>query len=326
MKSLVVMQFDMRRAPQCPDSFQQRYKACLEMIARADTLPVSVIGLSEHHNTPDGFLSAPLMLASAAAAVTQRVAISISALQLPLHEPLRVAEDIAALDLISSGRCTLTLGLGYRELEYQSFNQPWQRRGKLLDEKLGVLLRALSGEPFEYHGTTVQVQPAPQTPPRSLLLMGGNSVAAARRAARFGLMFAPAIDDPALQQAYEQACSEYDFKHGFVVFPQHPSLTLIAEDPDAMWAQVGEYLLYDATQYASWRHASRRAYAESAATSLQQLREEGKYAILTPAQALEKIELTGSINLAPLMGGVPLEHAWSSVELFAQKVAPELPL
>jgi alkanesulfonate monooxygenase SsuD/methylene tetrahydromethanopterin reductase-like flavin-dependent oxidoreductase (luciferase family) len=319
---LTVLQFDMRAAPFCPDSSSERYNACIEMVKWTDQHNITVVGFSEHHNTADGFISSPLMMAMAAATASQQVAIAVSALQLPLHDPLRVAEDIAVLDLISNGRFVVTLGLGYRELEYQTFGVPWESRGKIFDEKLAVLLQALGGEEFEYQGARVKLNPVPARHPGSFLMVGGNSPAAARRAARFKLLFAPAIDDPALQVVYEQECKKHGFDRGAVIFPREPSLTLIAEDPDRAWAEVGQFLLYDAVSYAGWKHNSRRAYAESSATTLEDLRAEGKYAILTPDQAAEKMAEKGSINLAPLCGGVPIEFGWSSLKLFNEKVVP----
>ncbi|MFT4615440.1 MAG: alkanesulfonate monooxygenase SsuD, partial [Bacteroidia bacterium] len=187
MQPLIVLQFDMRAAPRCPDSPAERYRACIEMTRWADEQPVSVVGFSEHHNCEDGFLSSPLLMAMAASAVTRRVAINVSALQLPLHDPIRVAEDIAVLDLLSDGRFTTTLGLGYRETEYQMFDVSWESRGKVFDEKIAVLIQALRGGVFEYQGNPIHVTPAPQSPVEALLCIGGNSAAAARRAARFGL-------------------------------------------------------------------------------------------------------------------------------------------
>ncbi|MCB1731508.1 MAG: LLM class flavin-dependent oxidoreductase [Halieaceae bacterium] len=324
MPPLVVLQFDMRASPAAPDTAGERYRACLDMVRWADSQPVSVVGFSEHHNTEDGFLSAPLMMAMAAASVSRRVAVNVSALLLPLHDPLRVAEDIAVLDLVSGGRFMTTLGLGYREAEYRALGADWQGRGRVFDEKLTVLLQALGGEAFDYRGTRVQLNPAPARPPQALLCVGGNSPAAARRAARFGLMFAPPIDDVALQAVYDSECERLGFDSGMVIFPNEPALTLIVEDPDRAWAEYGQYFLYDALAYRRWQHASRRAYAESGADSLQGLREEGKYAFLSPEQAAGKINRKGSINLAPLCGGMPVAVGWRSLELFAEQVVPLL--
>jgi len=321
---LSVLQFDLRRAPFCPDSAADRTRACLDMARWADQNGLSVIGFSEHHNTEDGFLSAPLMMAMAVAASTRNIAISVSALQLPLHDPLRVAEDVVALDDISRGRFTLTVGLGYRQLEYQTFAVDWSTRGRVFDDKLSVLLRALDGEVLELDSCRFQLQPALQKPVRSVVFVGGNSRAAAARAARFGLFFAPPVDDPALAAIYKDECTARGFNEGYVISPREPCLTLIAEDPEEAWEKVGPYLLYDAQAYARWRHPTRRAYAESSATTLEDLREEGKYAILSPAEAAEKITRKGSINLSPLCGGVPIDAAWESLHLYVERVVPLL--
>lgn len=323
MNVLSVVQFDLRRAPFSAEPHAVRRRACLDMVRFADASGFSVAGFSEHHNSDDGFLNAPFILASAAGACTQRIAVSVSALQLPLHDPLRVAEDIVALDAITQGRFSVTMGLGYRESEYQCFGVDWATRGRVFDQKLDMLLRALSGETLMRNGTAFRLVPALDKGARSVVFVGGNSRAAARRAARFRLHFAPAIDDPVLAHFYHEACATQDFDKGVVIYPREPCLTQIAEDPDKAWEDIGPYLLYDAQAYAGWRHSSRRAYAESGARTLQQLRDEGKYAILTPDEAARKIATSGSINLSPLCGGIPIEFGWKSLQLFAEQVLPE---
>ncbi|MAT92698.1 MAG: LLM class flavin-dependent oxidoreductase [Halioglobus sp.] len=320
----IVLRFDMRRSPACPDAEGERYRAALDMAAWADDCGVDVIGLSEHHVTADGFLSAPLTLAAMMAARTRRVRISVSALLVPLHDPLRLAEDIAALDLASSGRFTATAGLGYRQEEYARFDVDWSRRGAIFDARLSQLVAALKGESFSRHGAQMRLNPTPASPVQALLTIGGNSAAAARRAARFGLIFCPAIDDPALDEIYRQACAEHGVGFGMTIFPREPSTTFISEDPARTWRDIGDYLLYDATAYGAWRHPNRRAYAESFATDLDGLIAEGKYRILTPQQAVEVVQQTGSLHLAPLCGGVPLDAGWRSLRLFQDQVLPHL--
>lgn len=321
----IVLRFDMRSSPDCSESQTARYQAAIDMAHWADGNRVDVVGLSEHHSTSDGYLSAPLGLAGMMAAVTERVRISVSALLVPLHDPLRLAEDISLLDLASGGRFTATCGLGYREIEYSALGEDWSRRGRVFDQKLATLVKALSGEPFEYRGTEQQLNPAPASPVQALLTVGGNSAAAARRAARFGLLFCPAIDDPELDRIYREACKEQGFQWGFTIFPRQPATTFISETPDQLWRDIGDCLLYDATAYGAWRHPDRRAYAESRASTLEQLKAEGKYRILTPEQAVQVIRETGSLHLAPLTGGVPSEIGWQSLRLFEQQVQPHLP-
>ncbi|MEH6586884.1 MAG: LLM class flavin-dependent oxidoreductase [Halioglobus sp.] len=319
----IVLRFDMRSAPQCVDDAATRYRAAIDMAAWADSNCVDVVGLSEHHLTTDGFLSSPLQLAGMMAAVTQQVRISVSALLVPLHDPLRLAEDIAVLDLASGGRFSATCGLGYREQEYQAAGIDWKSRGRIFDEKLEVLSSLLSGEAALSHGQETRLVPRPESPLQALLMVGGNSPAAARRAARFGLIFCPAIDDPELGKIYRDECIRLS-KRGTTIFPREPATTFIAEDPDAAWQEIGHYLLYDATAYGAWSHPNRRAYAESFASDLEELKAEGKYRIISPQQAVEAIERSGSLHLAPLCGGVPIEFGWRSLKLFEERVQPSL--
>ena len=101
--------------------------------------------LSEHHAAPDGYLPSPLVLGAAVAARTTRIPIWVSALLVPLHDPVRLAEDIAVLDLISNGRISIVTGLGYRPVEYALLDQDWKSRGKRLDLCLEIDAQGLDG-------------------------------------------------------------------------------------------------------------------------------------------------------------------------------------
>ncbi len=322
--SNVVMRFDMRCPSTGDTNAAELYQAVVEMAAWADDRGVDVIGLSEHHNTDDGFLPSPLVLASAIAACTTQVGISIGALLVPLHDPIRLTEDIAVLDNLSEGRLIVITGIGYREVEYLAMGKDWQQRGNLLEDNLRVMQQAWTGEPFDYRGSTVQVLPRPLSRPHPLITVGGNSKAAARRAARLRLPFFPAIDDGELAQAYHVACEAEQFKGGLVMLPDFPATTYLAEDVEQGWQEMGQYMLCDALAYGAWRHPDRRAYAESFANNLEELREEGKYRVLTPAMAIELLRANSSLHLAPLVGGAPPELGWKSLKLFTEQVAPRL--
>ena len=122
-----------------------------------------VVVLSEHHASPDGYLPSPLMLASAMAARTQQVHFVIGAALLPFYDPIRLAEDMAVLDHVSTGRVSYVLGLGYRPEEFAMYGVPMKERGRIADRKLALLLAAKGGEPFEHDGRTIWVTPAPAT-------------------------------------------------------------------------------------------------------------------------------------------------------------------
>ena len=117
------------------------------MCAWAETRGAVVAVLSEHHGADDGHLPAPLMLASAIAARTERLAILLAAVALPFWDPVRLAEEMSVLDLISRGRVSYAFGVGHRREEYEHFGIDIHRRGRLADEKLALLRQLLQGEP-----------------------------------------------------------------------------------------------------------------------------------------------------------------------------------
>ncbi|MGH2684268.1 MAG: LLM class flavin-dependent oxidoreductase [Actinomycetota bacterium] len=321
------MRFDMRCPPISPVAPQDLYRAALEMAAWADDNHISSVVVSEHHGVDDGYLPSPQVLLGAIAGVTKRVSLNISAVLAPLHDPLRLAEDLAVLDLASGGRLSIILGLGYRPEEYEMFDAPWSKRGKLLDEIIGTLLKAWTGQPFEHRGRTVRVTPRPLQQPHPILFIGGSSPAAAKRAARFGLGFFPAIGDTQLAEVYRQAMQEEHGNDGFALLPEGPGFVHLADDPDKAWAEVGEHILYEAKVYASWQQPGQRSHVTDHAETVEELRAGGRYLILTPDECVEMargLGPMGGLIFHPLIGGMAPEQAWSSLELFASKVAPAL--
>ena len=108
-------------------------------MVRAEELGWDDIWLSEHHFLDDAYTPSMLPLGCAIAARTQKVEIGTSVLLLPLHDPVRVAEDAATLDVLSGGRLQLGLGVGYRVEEFIGFDISRGERAKRMDEELEKL-------------------------------------------------------------------------------------------------------------------------------------------------------------------------------------------
>ncbi|WP_046727820.1 LLM class flavin-dependent oxidoreductase [Streptomyces humi] len=304
-------------------SLGARYRAAVEMAAYADTHGVTTVQTEEHHGVDNNWLPSPFAFAGAVFGATRSIAVTVSAVIGPLHDPLRLAEDIAVLDLLSGGRLVTVAGIGYRPEEYALFDVDWKRRGRLQDEVLETVLKAWSGEEFEYRGRTVRVTPRPFTDPHPLLLVGGSSKAAARRAARLGLPFFPSAHLPELEAYYKERLTEYGTE-GWTMMPTAETPLLhIAEDPDRAWERYGEHFLHEARTYASWQSGDIHSAVRSGATTVAELRAEGVYRILTPEQCVS----AGLDNLVlhPLAGGMPVEEGWRSLRLFAETVLPALP-
>jgi len=310
-----------------PNEMADRYGAMLDMCQALDELGGGMVSLEEHHGAFNGWSSSPLTMAAAILARTKSVSVSISALLVPLHDPLRIAEDIAAIDLMSKGRLSVIGGLGYRPSEYAAHGKSWEDRGKIMDECVDVMLKAWTGEPFEYRGTTVQVTPRPFTQPHPAFLLGGTSKPAARRAARFGLPIMFAAPVPEIEAHYYEKCTEYG-TNGFAMAPPASFYhVFFAEDVDQGWAEMGDFLLHEAVTYSSWQTSDIKSSAHSHATTVAELREEGLYRVMSPAEAVDEAAAAGDFaifSMHPLCGGMPIELAWKQFELFRNEVLPAL--
>lgn len=128
----VTLSFDMR-APDWATPAPVLYRASIEMAAFADRIGLDRICLMEHHGAEDGYLPQPFMLASAMAAVTERIRFLLGAVILPLHDPVLIAEQIAIADQISNGRIGVVFGAGYVPSEFAMFGKSLKERAKLMD-------------------------------------------------------------------------------------------------------------------------------------------------------------------------------------------------
>ena len=296
-----------------PETLSSRYKAMLEMAEFADKNGFFMATFEEHHGADNAWSPTPLINAATVLARTTNLSASISALLLPLHDPIRVAEDIAVIDLMSGGRLNVIFGLGYRPSEYQIMVNSWEKRGQLMDESLQTLLNAWTGEPFEYKGATHCINPTPLTKPHPFIMIGGTSKVAARRAARFGLPLSPAAHMPELEAYYYEQC-ELNGTQGFCAMPdEETQMTFVAEDPDKAWAELGQYFFNEAAKYASWQTSDISSAVHSHATTPEELRKEGIYQVVTPTEAIQLDRIVHH----PLCGGMPIDKAWESLQLYA---------
>jgi len=323
---MFLIRLDMRAPGASGEDLAALYGAAVEMAVWAEANGGLAVVVSEHHASPDGYLPSPLVLAAAIAARTTTIPITVAALLVPLHDPVRLAEDMAVLDIVSRGRVSYVAGLGYRPEEYSMFGRSMRTRGRRMDECLEVLRSAWTGEPFTYDGRTVHVTPRPVTAGGPMLMYGGGSVAAARRAARFGLPLFAQVATPGLEDAYREECERLGREPGMCIVPEpgSPTTIFVADDVDDGWRRYGPHMLHDARAYAAWLEDSDAA-SKSTATTVAALRaEHGAYRVLTPEEAVDHVRAHGALALQPLCGGCPPADAWASLELVGERVMPAL--
>ncbi len=324
----LLMRFDLRVPPFAATTFARQYAAFLEMVRWADDVGVSSVSVSEHHGDPAGYTPAPIPLAAAILASTRRVHVSISAVLAPMHDPVRLAEQLAAADNLAPGRLSVIVGAGYRQVEFDMAGVVKRQRGRLVEECVTVLRAAWTGEPFEWRGRTVLVTPPPATPGGPKLLMGGKSAVAARRAARLRCAFSPASGDKALADAYRDECAAVGFDgsvEGLGDRPARPGFVMVAKDPDAVWRQIAPHALYDAQTYAAWQDdAVRSDWVVPDLVDAESLRTSGRYLVVSPEECVELVRRDDGLVLHPLMGGIPPELAWESLHLVEREVLPSV--
>ncbi|MBB4663192.1 LLM class flavin-dependent oxidoreductase [Conexibacter arvalis] len=187
------------------------YRHGLDQIVRSEQLGFTYVNITEHHATDDGYCPALMPVLAAVAMRTTTLRLSTGMLILPLHNPVRIAEEAAVVDVLSGGRLTLGVAAGYRELEFEVMESDYRRRGRRFRESLEVLLAAWSGEPFSYDGETISlpeivVRPTPLQRPHPPLWLGGGSDPALRRAVAYGAPLFPGATTPlpAVRELWER--------------------------------------------------------------------------------------------------------------------------
>jgi alkanesulfonate monooxygenase SsuD/methylene tetrahydromethanopterin reductase-like flavin-dependent oxidoreductase (luciferase family) len=312
--------YDMR-APDSGAPADALYQAAVAQCAWADPLGFTSVTLTEHHATTDGYLPSPMILGAAIAGSTQNLLIRLSLVLLPLYHPLRAAEDLAVLDLISGGRLRLTVGLGYRPEEYEQLGVVMGQRPSLMEEAVATLKSAWTGEPFEYRGRTVRVLPRPAQRPRPLIAMGGSSPASARRAAAIADDYQPL--SPKLYDLYLDELTALGKPAPAPAPAGSGSYLFVSEDPDRDWARIAPHAMHDNNEYAAWIGGRRGAF--SASPGPDELRRTGPYRVVTPEECLTIAAAEDTLAFKPLVGGLDPDIGWEGLHLFADKVLPHLP-
>ncbi len=319
---MAMVRFDLRRAPFSPVTEAEQYATCLEMSRWADEHGFTAVGLSEHHGVD--FVSAPTTLAGLILGATKNVRVMVNALLITLHDPVRLAEQAATLDVTSGGRFSFVAGLGYRPEEFAMAGVDQKRRGAIAEELIQVVRQAWTGEPFEWQGRTIVARPTPKSPPELIMWAGGSVRKSAERAARLRMPFFTMSTDPAIGDIYREECAKVGYKHGFFLAPSGPLFLHVAEDPEKAWAEIAPYAVYDVVSYNEWQPGDHDNVAASSAATADELRASGMWKVVTPEECVELARASGSVALHPLMGGMPPELGWSSLQLYVDKVLPQL--
>lgn len=318
--------YDFRNPASTGRSDAELYAGVLEHIRYAERLGFDNIWTSEHHFIDDAYSPSLLPICAAIAAQTTRVRIGTNVLLLPLHDPIRIAEDAATVDVISNGRFDLGVAVGYKLEEFEAFGIDRGTRAGRIEEAIQVLRGAWSPGPFSLHGRyyqydNVDVTPKPVQQP-SPLWIGGFVEPAVRRAARLGDgLLAAANVIPTFMEEWEAGGRE-----GTPPIALSLPWAQIAEDPEKAWQEVREGVLHRQNNYAHWFTAAGMGLFREIPEDPEEVRRANPDIVVTPERARELVDrIVGSAPVTHLYWwamppGMAPKASYESMELFSRTV------
>ncbi|MGB1885401.1 MAG: LLM class flavin-dependent oxidoreductase, partial [Gammaproteobacteria bacterium] len=164
------------------------YRAMLDQMVAAEGLGFDHVWLTEHHFTEDAYNPAPLSMAAAIAAVTERIRIGTFVMLMPFIHPVRAAEDITLADILSNGRFDIGVGQGYTHEEFNAFGIDRKERGPRLSEGIELMRKLFTEENLTFDGKFTRLGPTTLNPkpvqqPHPPIWVGARGPKAIRRAA-----------------------------------------------------------------------------------------------------------------------------------------------
>lgn len=322
--------YDFRNPAEWRVPFERLYADCLDQIANAERLGYESVWITEHHFCDDGYTPSPLVMAAAIGARTKAMRIGTNLMILPLHDPVRIAEDAATLSLLTGGRFDLGVGIGYRAMEFEQFGRELKQRPSLMEEGVEIIRRAWAGERIAFQGKRFRVgdfriTPVPEHAPK--LYMGGMAEPAIDRAARIADGF---LSTGGIGQDVYVECLK---KHGKrpedgVIIAGH--WAIISDDPEREAKIVGPHALYQGNQYIEWGAfgpPESTPRFPDAATALQQgLYElwDGDTAVTKLVELLRAYPQIRDVHFWAQFPGEPVASGQRRIEYVAKHVLPKV--
>ena len=204
-------------APPTPDAVADAMDHCLAEAELAERVGFDGVWVPERHQRPETWWPNTVTLLMALAARTARVQLASTVIQPTFHDPIHLAEALAAVDNLSRGRLTFGAGVGYHEDYFRCFGVPFADRGRRFKEVMDCIVGAWTQDEFNYageffHYDGVRLTPKPYQRPRPPIWIGAFAPKAMARALDYEgwcLWFPPPISElgPAAKSMRERAAA-----------------------------------------------------------------------------------------------------------------------
>jgi len=333
------MQFGVYLPTQYPQDADKvdSYEQLGRFVRVLDRVGFDSVWVGEHHMTGDIFFP-PLVTLAGVIGNTKRMKVGTGIIILPLYHPLKLAEDVAMLDIMSKGRMILGVGVGYRREEYDAFGVSYEDRRKILEEQV-LLLRKLwkhdniSWQSKYYHLESVSVNPKP-TQTDLPIWIGLSGAAFASSLARIAEIGDAWILDAATplgmiehkMPGFVQALKKNGKEPSMTDFPVIRDL-YVAKDSDSARADVGRAIVDKFRTYHRWGYpVMRKTYRSEEDVTFDSLRKD-IVIVGSPDECVELIEKYGKAGINHLIFRVQVKgsthsEAASMIKLFVEKVMP----
>ena len=173
----------------------QYYTEALEEVTRGEELGFDSVWMEEHHSVVNHYWPSPLTVLAGFATRTSRVTLGTDILVAPFYHPVRLAEDVALLDIMSNGRFVLGVAIGYKPDEFALYGAELEKRGARFVEQLTIMKGLWTQESVSFRGKyyTVEgkLEPKPLTKPHPPVWIGGWGDLALKRTATLGDTWVP---------------------------------------------------------------------------------------------------------------------------------------
>jgi alkanesulfonate monooxygenase SsuD/methylene tetrahydromethanopterin reductase-like flavin-dependent oxidoreductase (luciferase family) len=334
------------------------YRDELALANLAEPLGYDSLGAVEHHFTGYAMIPNCVQLLTYIAARTQRLNLVTTVIVLPWHDPVRVAEEMAMLDVLSEGRTIFGFGRGAARSEYAGFRVPMEEARDRFKETCEIVIKGLRQESFSYRGKyfdipEIQIRPRPVSNPVERIYAAAVSPESGEMMARLGLgVFIIAQKD--WDSAREDLRRYEDTTRAIGLKPRPPIVLTqvsLAESEHEAWDEANRYQAETFRaidqHYGHTRgelqgvkgyefHARMAKTYAKIVTSPEEIQKKALQHYLSlgvvgnPKQCLEKLEYiqqrmnTDHFLFAFSHGGLPLEKAQRSMRLCAEKILPRL--
>lgn len=244
--------FSGQRPPGSSADHRQLYAELLDQAEQIEAAGLDSMWVSEHHFAEDGYMPAVLPIVAALLARTNRIVVATDRLAASLHDPMRLAEDAIALDLLSGGRFVLGLSLCYRPEEFRGLGVDPAGDETNLEATARALRLAFDGRPVSVDARTATITPSPLSAGGPRLMIAADGELGAERAARLAGMLM--VDPTEPWQVVDDAVARFDRARGdsdgeLVLFTYGG---LSEQGPDAAWHEVEDGFRYMRHNYDRW--------------------------------------------------------------------------